>query len=1597
MSPVVTITHAGADDATVNTMLNSLVFNNTSNNDPSTTARTVTLTSVTDSGSGLTADGTVATINIIPMSDGVTVTANLTDSTLEDTDLVFSIANGNEITVDDGTAGDPILRTTLTVSNGTLTLATTAGLTSVTGDGTGTIVVIGAESDINNALDGLTFSPTGDYNGPAALTVTTDLQADLLGFYEFEVNGDVGNDTSPNGTNDGTVSGATQIIDGTRGNVLQLDGNDFISIPGRFGEPQSMTLAAWVQLDAAGGESEVINLGDRVILRLDMNFSALGVFGSFYDGSNYLTTSSGTFIAGTGWHHVAYTIDGTTNEQTLYIDGIAVDTTNHAVPVNWSGGVANSAVGSHANTSSYFFDGEMDDARIYDRALSAGEIQSIAIDQFSASATVSITVDPVDDPININTSGNTVTFTEDAGATTALFAAGIDTIEAGDTISQVILTLANVEAGDTLQFGATSIDLNTNGATGPDGTGFTYTVSSAGASPVVTITHAGADDATVNTMLNSLVFNNTSNDDPGTTARTVTLTSVTDSGSGLTLDGTVATVNITPVDDPININTTGNAVTFTEDAGATTALFSAGIDTIETVDTISQVVLTLANVEAGDTLLFGATSIDLNTNGATGPDGAGFTYTVSSAGASPVVTITHAGADDATVNTMLNSLVFNNTSNDNPGTTARTVTLTSVTDSGSGLTLDGTMATINVSPANDAPTATNTSQGWLYTEGFAVDLIDIVVTDPDNGDTITATLTLADTSTGSLSANDGASYDGVSGIWTISDSVANVNTALANLVFTPNTNNDINTSLNVHIEDAAGAGPADTTIALDVTPVDDPPTATNLNQSLAYNQGDAVVAINDIVVTEVDTGDSITATLTLLDTSTGTLSANDGATYDGLTGIWTITDSVANVNTALANLVFNPDAANIVDTSITTHIEDAAGTGPADGSIILDVTPGNVAPTTTPVVLAPIAEDSGVRLITQAELLVNANDVNGDTLTAAGLAISSGGGSLVDNGDGTWNYTPALNDDSNLSFTYTISDGIAAPIAATASLDITPVNDDPTTASVVLTPIAEDSGVRVITQAELLANANDVDGDTLTAAGLSISSGNGSLVDNGDGTWNYTPALNDDSAVSFSYSISDGVAAPIAASASLDITPVDDAPTLVNAIPNQTATEDLAFNFSFAANTFSDVDVGDSLSYSASLAGGGSLPSWLNFDDATRTFSGTPTNSDVGTITVEVTADDGNGGAVASETFDIQVANTNDAPSANNLGDTVNYVAGTDVVPLNDILIQDVDSAEVVTASLTLLDPALGELSANDGASYDPATGTWSITGSVANVNTALANLSFIPASDDDLETGIAVSIDDGDEDGSGPLLGSLRIAAIPLPEVELPTVEDVTEDEEPVIVINDEPATEPEAEAEESLAEEELTDDPIEQANSTTAEPVIPTRQAQASDLPPIPPLELVEAEQSEFNQPVNSTDFDEEVSSEQNNMVEAAIIQLKEQLTNINEPFKLLDTTNFIMQLDDMREELIENQSQTEKVIGSSLSVSAGLSVGYVVWLARSGVIMSSVLSSLPAWRLIDPLPVLASLSASGLDDDDESLESMVMESNEATEFESDQKDSA
>jgi hypothetical protein len=64
---------------------------------------------------------------------------------------------------------------------------------------------------------------------------------------------------------------------------------------------------------------------------------------------------------------------------------------------------------------------------------------------------------------------------------------------------------------------------------------------------------------------------------------------------------------------------------------------------------------------------------------------------------------------------------------------------------------------------------------------------------------------------------------------------------------------------------------------------------------------------------------------------------------------------------------------------------------------------------------------------------------------------------------------------------------------------------------------------------------------------------------------------------------------------------------------------------------------------------------------------------------------------------------------------------------------------------------------------------------------------------------------------------------------------------------------------------------------------------------------------------------------------------------------------------------------------VLGSAIAATVGLSAGYVVWMLKGGSLLASVLSSLPAWQLADPLAILVGKKGDD-EDDDESLETII-----------------
>ncbi|HHG3167808.1 TPA: tandem-95 repeat protein [Vibrio parahaemolyticus] len=222
---------------------------------------------------------------------------------------------------------------------------------------------------------------------------------------------------------------------------------------------------------------------------------------------------------------------------------------------------------------------------------------------------------------------------------------------------------------------------------------------------------------------------------------------------------------------------------------------------------------------------------------------------------------------------------------------------------------------------------------------------------------------------------------------------------------------------------------------------------------------------------------------------------------------------------------------------------------------------------TTPVTLDAIEEDGGSIIITTKELLSNVDDEDKDTLSVENLIIDKGNGTLVDNGDGTWTFTPQIDDDTEVSFTFDIIDDEGLVVSGSANLDILPINDAPNAKNDVITT-EEDTAVTI----DVLVNDSDVEGDALSIQSASVPSEQGS-VDIVDGKLVFTPAENFNGEATITYIVTDGDLTD-EASVTVTVTPVNDSPVAVD--DTVSTQEDTVVTIDVLPND-SDVD-GDKLS-----------------------------------------------------------------------------------------------------------------------------------------------------------------------------------------------------------------------------------------------------------------------------------------------------------------------------------------------------------------------------------------------------------------------------------
>jgi hypothetical protein len=161
------------------------------------------------------------------------------------------------------------------------------------------------------------------------------------------------------------------------GNALDFDGvNDYVLISNPVSSV--FTLEAWIKTSAISSSGTLAWLGDAIFgsdapgYVNDFNFTILNNQLAFYDGDINISTYGTTILNDNVWHHIAVIRNGAVGTTTLYVDGLFNGTsTCNNVPLD-----AHPVIGIGNSFTGRYFDGQIDDARIWNTARTQAEIQA---------------------------------------------------------------------------------------------------------------------------------------------------------------------------------------------------------------------------------------------------------------------------------------------------------------------------------------------------------------------------------------------------------------------------------------------------------------------------------------------------------------------------------------------------------------------------------------------------------------------------------------------------------------------------------------------------------------------------------------------------------------------------------------------------------------------------------------------------------------------------------------------------------------------------------------------------------------------------------------------------------------------------------------------------------------------------------------------------------------------------------------------------------------------------------------------------------------------------------------------------------------------
>ncbi len=434
-------------------------------------------------------------------------------------------------------------------------------------------------------------------------------------------------------------------------------------------------------------------------------------------------------------------------------------------------------------------------------------------------------------------------------------------------------------------------------------------------------------------------------------------------------------------------------------------------------------------------------------------------------------------------------------------------------DDGHGGTTTVTVQ-VTVTPVNDAPTAGDPSNpDWDATDGrYEVTTPEDT---PKSGTLDTADLdgdTLA-FSTDTAPTHGSVTVDPATGAWT----------------YTPDPDYVGTDSFTVLVDDGHG-GTTTVTVQVEVTPVNDPPTAGDPSNP----DWDATDGRYEVTTPE-DTPKSGTLDTADLDGdalafSTDTAPTHGSVTVDPATGAWTYT----------------PDPDYVGTDSFIVLVDDGHG-GTTTVTVQVEVTPVNDAPTAgDPSNPDWDATDGRYEVSTPEDTpksgTIDAGDVEGDALT---FTVSTGpahGTLTLDPATGAWTYTPDPQYHGPDRFTVLVGDGQGGTTRVEVRVDVTPVNDPPVAGDPANPDWRADEGLYAVetpqdTPREGVVDTADLD---LDDPRFSVATGpaHGTVtIDPDTGRWTYVPAGGYSGADEFSITISDGQGGLTTVQVRVEVTP----------------------------------------------------------------------------------------------------------------------------------------------------------------------------------------------------------------------------------------------------------------------------------------------------------------------------------------------------------------------------------------------------------------------------------------------------------------------------